>query len=76
MVLHLNVYIILFFGWYVGLSFSTANYPVCRMAKSYLQSKEISQRIVAVGDIHGEYHGLLQVLSAAGLLDLALNYYH
>ena len=67
MILSILTYTLVAIGWKIGLSSSSANFPVCRMARSYQHSKEISQRIVAVGDIHGEYHGLLQVLSAAGL---------
>lgn len=41
----------------------------CSVAASAIASEYGAQRVVAIGDIHGEYDGLLSILQASGLVD-------
>lgn len=52
-----------------------ATYPACRIAAAAAESAKASgvaiesQRIVAIGDVHGELGGLVEVLNMAGIVD-------
>lgn len=45
-----------------------SEFPACRLAKAVQDSGEIIQRIVAIGDVHGEASGFKQILRNAGII--------
>lgn len=52
----------------VSVDIKNAEYPACRLAKGIQDTGETMQRIVAIGDIHGEADGFKNILRSAGII--------
>lgn len=55
----------------VALSSEIKNseYPACRLAKAIEDGGETIQRIVVIGDVHGESEGFKQILRSANIIE-------